>query len=304
MLDIPMFWLGPLGRMIPLACPEQGLSNSVSQQAAQNATLSMRRVLDIQGYRREWSMNQAYLDPEDVSALEAMFMGFLMPPHRFIDPLKRNRLRPSVSAPRRAPMWNGGVGSWELLPGSGTIIVLEDQDYETVSYVSEGDAREVSYQIDSGLSWNSGGAGSRLYPNGGPLIRPHSVDPILPGETLTLSFWMKMTGTGTFTFSLYPVNASMVTGTPEEFEVTSSTWQQYTITYTAPVDGTVVGLYPLLATEDSDVSLQLGRAQLEAGDVVNRWEPGYGAPEVAITNLDTVSPRFPLITASLTITEL
>jgi len=309
MLDIPMFWLGPLGRLLPLACPEQNVANTVEAQQATNTSVSARNTVDLQGFRRQWTMTEAWLDSDEVSMFEAMFTGIMMPPHRIIDPLRKNRFRPSVSAPRLTSLWNGSADAWYVPSGQGLALSVPNDTGPYIEYVSEGDLREVSWRPDYEIMWDSVGAGNRLYPNGALkadnlTAYKSRVDPVLPGETITMSFWAHKTGTPNFNFFLATVNSVMqysLSGLA--MTISSSTWQRYSLTYTAPTDGSVVGVFPIFSALGDGV-LNLGPAQLESGNVASQWETGYGAPEVVITQFATVSPRYPMTTASLTIQEL
>lgn len=307
MLDIPMYWLGPLGRMVPLACPSVGVENTLSGQFAQNNTLSARQVLDLQGFRRTWSLEEAWLDANEVSLLEAMFNGTMMPPHRIIDPLRKNRFRPSVAAPRRTTLWNGGTDSWYLPVNNGAITADRNQTHTAITYTSPGDLRQVSWRPDSGLDWNASATNDNLYPNGGPngsVQFKSRIDPVLPGEHITMSFYAKVSGTGTVTMSLVPITTALVFGTPVTTVISSASWVRPFINYTVPTNGTIVGIIPVFTASAGMVNLQVGPGQLEVGDVASQWEMGYGAPEVAITEMGSVSPRHPMVTASLTIQEL
>ncbi|GAA1940448.1 hypothetical protein [Amycolatopsis minnesotensis] len=305
MANVPVFWLGPLGRLVPLGCPESGLSNSIQMQAAVNTSVNMHNTVDLQGFRRTWTMDQAWLDENDVSALEAMFTGMIMPPLRIIDPLKTNRFRPSVAVPRVTSLWNGGLESWALTRGEGTVKPLPNPGHPDFTYADEG--RSVAYRPDSGVTWNPSKDGAVLYPNGprraNGALRKSTVDPVLPGEVITVSFWLKTTGTGTATFGLSTVAPDLTGSFGTALTFNNTAWQRLHLTYPVPEDGSVIGLAPYFSGANA-LDVQIGPGQLEAASEPSPWQAGYGAPEVVITQFDSVSPRFPLVTASLTILEL
>ncbi|WP_158881998.1 hypothetical protein [Amycolatopsis anabasis] len=266
----------------------------------------MRTTEELQGFRRKWEMAQAWLDESDASVLEAMFNGTLMAPHRIIDPLRTNRFRPSVAAARRTSIWNGGVDSWYVASGNGVVSTQTGQ-YPAISWTAD-DGRTVSYRPDSGLEWNAAAAGNTLYPNGSlkadGKARKSRVDPILPGETLTASVWLKTTGTGQGTFLLAKVAADLTPSVATTQTFSNTAWQRLSLTYTAPSDGSVIGVFPYFTASADTLNLHIGPGQLEEGTTPTQWQAGYGAPEVAITQLNSVSPRHPLVTMNLTIQEL
>lgn len=308
MLDIPVFWLGPLGRLVPLACPEPNVSNTIEMQAATNTSVNMRRTIDLQGFRRTWVLNQAYLDAEDVAVLEGMFNGMVMPPLRIIDPLRKNRFRPSVSAPRLTSLWGGSVNGWHAPVGGSAVVTSVANSSPNVTYTSPGDARAVAWRPDENIRWVAQAPGEQLMPNGamkpdGLTVYKSRVDPLLRNEPVTWSFWARVTG-DPFTAIIASVNQFMQpTATASTVSVSSSAWTKYSITYT-PISTTIWGMMPLFQAVGAFGILDIAQMQLESGNVASQWEPGHGAPECAITQFNTVSPRFPLITANLTIQEL
>lgn len=306
MLDIPVFWVGPLGRLMPMPVPAPGVTGSPNLQAARNSTLNARNVFDVQGYRREWVFTEAWLTREDYQMLEAMYLGLIKPPMRLIDPRFKNRIRANVSVARRSSLWWGGANTWHLPTNSGSLTDVSNGDYPGVSYISDGDEREVEWTPDTYINWNCNAGSKRLYPNGALKANtdPYKsrVDPILPGESLTYSFYVKNTGT-TFGFGIGLMHSD---GTNDDFGYQTfnhATWTRVDLTWDYSDDPDVVGLYPYFISNGAGV-LSVGPAQLEVGTEPTAWEPGYGAPEVMVTLLDGTSPRFDFTTASMTITEL
>jgi len=308
MLDIPMFWLGPIGQMMPLACPEPGVSNGLKLKAASSTSLSARSTVTIQGYRREWGFQEAWLDHEDMAFLEAMFSSVIKPPYRILDPLKKNRFRPSVAACRQTSVWSGGYDSWQI-PVNNGIMEVADADFPAVSYVSDGDLREVQYRPSSALVWHATNSGNMfLYPNGLPntdgTYKFSRTDPVLPGETITVSFAVRLSAAGQGALSLATVSPTGTVGLAGATTFTNTAWGTTSFTYTVPSDGSVVGVFPYFTISSDTIDLFIGPGQMEEGSDVTSWEPGYGAPECYISNLNVQSPRFPLCTVDLTITEL
>jgi hypothetical protein len=255
-------------------------------------------------------MTEAWLDPDDVVLFEAMFSGVIHPPLRIIDPLKKNRLRASVSAATKQGYLAGGADAFA--PEAGVIASLVDEDTPYVSYTSQGDLREVSFRPTNAIAWQVTSNASRMWLNGAlkqttPTIthRPSMVDPVLPGETVTLTFVVKLVS-GTCDIGVMLANAQMgSTQGPTITIPSSAAWQEVSITYTAPADGSVVGVVPYFqSTTANQMRVDVAYGQLENGDSYTGWELGYGAPECVITEMGAVSPRYPMVTCQLTIKEL
>lgn len=306
MLEIPVFWLGPLGRLLPLPCPESGVSGSQNLQAARNTTVNGRNVFDTQGFRREWVLNEAYMTDEDHLMIESMYTQLIRPPFRIIDPRYKNRLRANVAAPSSTTIWWGSNGSWNLPVNSGLIAQVAGEDYPPVSYTSPGDVREVSYTPEYSLTWTVSTTGKFLYPNGPlkPTTNAYKgrIDPILPEELVTMSFYVKKTGAN-FTFSVGLVDQDLSVSYTSGVTISSATWTRVTIPIDNTGDPDVLGVFPRFTSTGSGV-LSIGPGQLETGLTATDWEPGYGAPETLISSMEGASPRYGLTTAALTITEL
>ncbi len=310
MLEIPMFWLGRLGDLHPLACPEPGVSNTILSQMATNVSVSASETRDLQGFRREWSLEEAYMDENDVMLFEAMYQGIIHPPLRIIDPLKKNRFRAAVSAATKQGYLNGGNDSWAPdSPGVMTIRVNE-ANRPAIEFTSLGDEREVSFQPTNSAGWNVTQEGARWWPNGmlrdrvNLVHRPSMVDPVLPGETVTVTFNARIVA-GSAELGILLVGQDMTSTQGDVVSITGATWSDYSITYTAPTDGSVVGLVPYFeSTSANSLDMRVSYAQLESGSEFTSYAIGYGAPECIISGMSAVSPRYPLVTAQLTIKEL
>lgn len=310
MLDIPMFWLGPLGQLMPLACPAQDVTNSLELVTAANTSLNGHTTVDLRGVHREWELGQAWLETNEVGFLEAMYSGAIPPPFRIIDPLMKNRARLTVAATRKTSMWPGGNDSWYVTPGKGLTTNVIDTTAPKTSFTTPGDLRVISYNPSQCVLWNPSGTGTiDMYPNGplnsdGVTIRDSYVDPVLPGEQVTYSFAVKLSATATLTLKLGRVLADGTFNLTSGATYTTAAWGTISTTYTAPSDGTVVGVFPYFTISSTSVDVTLSQGQFETGPTRTAFEPGYGAPETYISQMTRTAPRFPVTNAGLTITEL
>lgn len=316
MLDIPMYWIGPLGGLMPIACPEPGLTNSLVFKAAENQALSGRITRDLQGVRREWSFTEAYLDPDDVAFFEALATHVVKPPFRIVDPLRKNRLRPSVAAPSRANHLSNGYDSWWVYGGITYSDRVTDTPY--VEYITEGDQREVRYRPTDCLRVRLNSAGSTVFSNGmlrnwdssNPANSEVYVDTIDPrgggiivdgGEQYTLTVTLKLI-TGTIEAGVYAVDSTAHLGTPTSVTVSNPGWQ--TITLDVVMPDADLGVTPYFTAVGADAEFCVGYMQLEAGAEATQWEPGFGVPECDIVQFSLSSQRYPLTTAQIKVKEL
>lgn len=302
-----LFWLGPLGQLAPLAVPEGSVNREFPRTSTSSTTLNGRQNINEQGYRHTWEFDQAYCEPDDASMLEAMYSGIVPGPLRIIDPMYTNRFRPSVAAPRITTIYNGSSDCWAPTPDSGAVSELAGAGYPAIAYTDPHDGRSVTYSPGKGVQWQPGAGSARvMYPNG-PLLdsgkaRPSRVDPVLPGETVTASFLVKLVGVGTAAFALDTVAADGTVTPGSLSAITGTTWATVSSTVTAGAG--VVGVMPRFTASAATVLLFIGPGQLQHGSAVTTWRTGYGCPEVNITSAPGVSDQFPLSTVSLSIQEL
>lgn len=296
-----VFYLGPLGGMVPLAVPEAGVTNSPVMMADSNRGVAGKLLTFKQGVRREWALQQAHLYQSDVSTLTGFYDGSVVQPLRIIDPLLVNRARMATSLARKSALFSGGTTSWTT--NGGITQTLYDPGLPFVSY-TDVEGRAVSFRADTAIRWTAA-ANKVLWPNGSPSSTSR-VDPVLPGETVTFSLYTRQTGSGTHSVALNGVTATGSTAVVQSVTglTASTSWTRRVLTYTAPEDGSVIGVFPTLGASANSVILDIGMVQLESGDTATNWVAGYGAPEVDITSFTTTSQQYPLTTVDLVATEL
>jgi hypothetical protein len=315
MLDIPYFWMGPLGGLMPIVTPLSGLQNALEKFSAEHVSAMGNRTYDVNGWRRTWQLTEGWLDPDDLGYLESMFLGSLGRV-RLIDPLRKNRAAPGPAQGYRDYGFVNGLESFALpSPANGLIRFISDGDTPSTSFTSEGDQRVVASHPLYYTEWDLDGSSvpTRAIWLNGPLASYASfgtadaryVDPVVPGETITYSIYAIGEGGATATLSLAPVAATMamaaVVGTSA---ASNALWTRLTVTYTVPSDGSVVGVLPVVRSTSAAGSIFLSKGQLELGTTATTHVPGLGCPEVEITALTGISPRHPYITAQMTIKEL
>lgn len=306
MIDLAYFWIGPLGRMSPMPIPTVGVTNTVETFANEHTSLVGKRTVDVHGWRRTWSLTEAWLEYDDLSFLEAHYMRVIDDPIRLLDPLRKNRAFAGPAGGFRNAGWSGGIRSFHI-PSSAHGVVSEETAFQgpTISYVSEGDMREVSYFSDRYMLWDVTTATDptpTLYLNG-PNTNTRYCDVTVPNEVLTYSIYVMPANGNETTLNIHSVTA---TGGESELLGSATTsgsgdWERLEVTFDSPGDG--YGVRPSL-TANTDGSVSIMGAQLEVGEEATGWVMGLGSPEVVISSMTGVSPRYPLVTAELTIREL
>lgn len=316
MLDIPMFWIGPLGGLMPIACPEPGLTNSLVFKAAENQALNGRITRDLQGVRREWSFTEAYLDPEDVAFFESLATHVIKPPFRIVDPLRKNRLLPSVASPSRASYLSNGYDSWYVYGGS----TYPDRSMDTpyVEYTTEGDQRTVRYRPSNCLRVRLNSDGSTVFTNGmlrhwdsatpsNSEVYLDAIDPrgggliVNEGEQYVLSLTVNVIS-GTVEAGVYGVDQSAHLSSSTSVTLSTTGWQTTSMDVIMP--SSELGVTPYFRAVGGAAEFCVGYMQLEAGNVATSWEPGFGVPECDIVQFNLASPRYPLTTAQIKVKEL
>lgn len=299
------YYLGPLGALMPLVTPEPELKAKRELKVNVSESVSFARSGIVQGFRYRWEFEESYLMADDYAFLDALYTGVVRGPLRIIDPLLKNRLRLPAAAARTTWAWAGGAASWKLSAGAGVVSESSTIAPPAVEYTSV-ERQAVWYRPSTVMVWNAAGAGDRwLYPNGAPnadfTYPARLTDPVLPGETVTLSYWAKAAA-GSGTLNLATVNAAGTPSPAGSVAIGSTTWQRHEITVTAPAGA--VGVYPYFGADTADTVLHIGHGQLETGPDATSWVPGYGAPQTQLYDLDPVSPQYPYMSAALTILEL
>lgn len=291
------FYLGPVGRMVALPCPETGLDNTLEKVAARHVSLNAGTTEDIRGFRRKWTVEFPWLTADDVGYLEAVYTGAIRGPLRLIDPTRRNRLTLAASVSTPLPQWANGVRA--LVPTQGVAASVYDVAPPDVSYTSR-DGRPITYRTDAPLRWTVPGPDDRLQ------LDPVIGVPVVPGETLTFSVYVRAMTAGTtadVALELVPhagVAATQVGAT----QAVGDQWERITYSWTPPADAGAVT--PRIAVPDApaNTNVLVANAQVEANPTASAWVPGAGCPHVLITELPAKSPIYPLITAGMSLQEV
>lgn len=272
------WYIGPPGDLKQLVCPEINLSVTDVRYGGVHQAISGARIMDVTGVKQDIALTFNFLDESDYRWLQALQTRHIPGPHRLISPLRKNRLTVQAASVNPTASIRPGVkisaGAWAWV-----------NDWPTAA----------GYGVRS-IEWSSRTASSTL-----KLDSVQGV-PLFPLEQFTGSIYIK--GSSSISASLtvdyydrYGVFLS--SATPESASVTTS-WARYTITRTAPTNAAtaVLGVTAVATT-----TMRVAAAQLESGSSVSAWDQGGGAPMVLVDQLPSVSPRFPLMNATVTLLE-
>lgn len=303
-MSVPVFRLGPLGRLVPLVSPDEGVSRSDEFVGAVHTSINASRTMDVRGYRRTWEFDQAYLEPDALSYLQSCFSGVVRSPLRLVDPINKNRLSKSTSAAAKLNGWSGAAGNWvpttansstRTMFGDTPPVELTTERGSTVAYVPETYIRFETANDDGDTVYAE-------YDGHSPNLLSRAV-PVFPGETLTVSGCLRTLDPDSqmvIGFDLYDAQAELIDYAMSD-ETSSSTWDRLSATYQdLPANAVAAMPYVMVSTAGA---YDIAQLQLEEGPEATPWQLGNGCPEVLFTELQEESPVYPLVTASLRLEE-
>jgi hypothetical protein len=271
------WYLGPLGDLRGLVCPDKGISIAEERSGGVHQGLSGARTLDITGHRAKYEMSLSNLDPDEFAWLEALYLGLVPGPYRLINPMKRNRLSHQASTMKTR------AGALGLSAPDGTFLG-RSTDWPSEVGLTGRSARFTAV-VDDRFIFDLG--------------RKTTV--FGPGEEIMGSFYVKSDASLDYEIRLtfYDLAGDAAETWFGSYTATPS-WSRPSIQMAVPADrfSVVLELCP-----QAQGVFNVAAPQLEAGTVLTPWGIGGGAPEVVFDQMPTVSPRYPLRTASLTLLE-
>lgn len=293
------WYLGPLGDLRALPCPEPDITDTTVRYGGIHQGLSGARTVDVTGYRTEYGFEFEYLEPEEFRWLRAMHTRMVPGPYRLIDPRYKNRLSPQSTA-----MWQVAATPDAVIPpGLGffaSSVVHREWVHDAPTEVPEAirSLRISNYPT---------------FPNAlyfGRFDFGYGV-PVHDGETITYSIYVRSAAEDgedqpfQMVLDYYNRDLVQVGGTGWQERVATPEWQRFTLTATMPTG--IVAVVPALGfgtfSGETTHPLHFAAPQLEAGDTATEWDLGGGSKTVHIASLETSSPRFPLTNCTLTLLE-
>lgn len=259
--DLTYFWMGPLGYLQELPLLPVGGSSDAAEEliGALLVSLSGTATLDIFALKRTWVLDWVCLTHEETQAVWAWFQGLTTAALRLIDPRAGNRLTRDGAA--------GGCYSRDTRAHSvtaGTLALAAVTDYPTV----------FLGVLDAGTAWAVPGSTA-----GSLLIDSTTKIPLIPGEQITATVWLKGTLGAQVGVQFYDT-AGATAGQTLAGSVTLGAWTAYSVTVT-PAGNQVSAALLVTVVSGSARTVTVGPALWHPTNP--DWVPGTGCPEVIPT---------------------
>lgn len=278
------WYLGPLGKLRGLVCPERGMSDTSTRYGGVHQSLSGARTMDVTGHRREFEFEFTYLQKLDYEWLQALHTRLVPGPLYLLDPRYKNRL--SSQATSLQSTYNAAhVG---LRVDIGVARDLTRDFPQDIVYGTHCLA-VTSFTADQSVTTDAG-----------------AFTPVRPGETITGSWYVRAVGDDptqelSLSFEFYDADRQLQ-GTSSLTEFTAvEDWNRYSHTTTVP-DG-VSAVVMRLTFAAYNTAVRLAAPMVEEGENSTEWEQGKAAAMVLVDQLQTSSPIFPLTDCTLTLLE-
>lgn len=271
MSSIQYAYLGKAGSMRQLPVPRRGVESGPSMGDSLHTLLSGgSAVVRNLNPKRAWSL------PYDVTTAEAdVILGFYqgiygIGPWRFVDPTTRNVLALDASiCGARTYADDGWVKSTGTLTPAAT---------------------GGPTGVDSGvIVWTGVAASATLQPGSVANTADLATAPVyIPAEPVTVSLYAKASSSTTHTLQLVGYNAAgavSVTSSTTSMALTTS-FQRFSVTIAAGAAAYASAVYVLpriLVGGTAPTSITIAGAQVEYGDTLTTWQPGFGSPAVVVS---------------------
>jgi hypothetical protein len=266
---VGVYYFGPLGRLLPMDLPLDGFDDTLEEVSAVHQSLSGVGTKDVFGHKRKFTIPLEGLAPRALSWFEMAYRGALGQPLYLMDEARVNRLGAAVSSTLSA--WSPYV---VLAPSTGAAVASA----ATVEKLPAVSPDLLSLAPAMAVTWTTTA--------GGVLVcQPKTYTPVLPGETVCFSSFVT---SGTPTLELVPfakgtlAAGAAITGT---VTVAGAPPRRY-VSYTVPVDGSVVAVRPQVRVAAAGTAVLLGM-QLERRATPSPWVIGSGVPKVMVTAMPT-----------------
>ncbi|WP_143268939.1 hypothetical protein [Amycolatopsis vastitatis] len=239
--------------------------------------------MDITGFRTEYRFTFAYLSEPDYAWLRALYLRHIRGPHYLISPLRKNLLSPQCSTGYIHGVQDYG---WQALSASYEYVL----DYPS----AVAPAGNRTFRIT-----NVSTAPGYLIPDGSKKFIP-----VLPGEPVTFSVYLKADAARSITMHLEKIDkfgVPIAGGLTQTANVTTS-WQRFALTHTPAADTAALRpgfVFPTAQTYNT----AFAAPQVEYGNVATAAELGGASTKVLIDQITGTSPQYPLTDVAVTLLE-
>ena len=278
------WYLGPLGKLRGLVCPEPGMTDTSTRYGGVHQGLTGARTMDITGHRREFEFEFTYLEKSEFEWLNALHTRMVPGPLYLLDPRYRNRLSPQATSLRST--YNAANLGLQVSMGVARDLTRDFPDdipYGTHSLAATSFVENQTITTDAG-----------------------ALTPVRQGETITGSWYARAVGEDpsqvvSLSFEWFDADrASQGVSAPQEVTL-GSEWNRYSYTATVPEGVSAVVMRLTFGTYNAAV--RLAAPMIEEGGTATEWEQGKAVAMVLVDQLQTSSPLFPLTDCSLTLLE-
>lgn len=278
------WYLGPLGKLRGLVCPEPGMTDTSTRYGGVHQGLTGARTMDVTGHRREFEFEFTYLEKAEFEWLNALHTRMVPGPLYLLDPRYRNRLSPQATSLRST--YNAANLGLQVSVGVARDLTRDFPDdilYGTHSLAATSFTENQTITTDAG-----------------------ALTPVREGETITGSWYVRAVGDAptqefSLSFEFYDADRQLQ-GTSSLTEFTAvEDWNRYSHTATVP-DG-VSAVVMRLTFAAYNTAVRLAAPMVEEGENSTEWEQGKAAAMVLVDQLQTSSPIFPLTDCTLTLLE-
>ncbi|MER7077917.1 hypothetical protein SAMN02982929_07240 [Saccharopolyspora kobensis] len=275
-------YLGPLGGLVQIH-PLTDIDIDPQRFGGTHTAITGRRTVDYLGSADSYTLRWRHRTPSEMRFLHAIHRRHIPGPLRLIlGDLMPNRLSRSA-----ASLGFGGrdMSGIELMTGFATPSTL---------YPSAAGVPGLS------LLWSG-------WTTAAMSLDYNSPAPVFPGETVTASVWVMSPAGDDAVFGVNHHGATGDLNTPTANPVVTlaaNTWTRLSITLTP--GATTWGLSGALQlmTNRGAAELYMAAAQIEVGAVAGDWNPGGGAPVVAVDSMTLPSPYGHFTDPELTLLEV
>lgn len=256
--DLTYIWLGPLGylRQLPLLPVGDRSKADEDLIGGIHTSLAGTTTLDVVGHKRQWTLDWVCLTPAETTTAHAMYQHLTRSALRIIDPRAGNRLTRDGAS--------GGTYSRDTrahTTANGTVSWLPVTDYPA----------GFAGLVDGGAQWMVPASTA-----GTLLVDDTTRIPLIPGEQLSLTVWVKGTlgaQVGAQTYDATGADAGLALAS----SVTLGAWTGYTHTFTPGASQVAASLAVTVASGAARPVI-IGPALWHPTNT--DWCPGSGCPRV------------------------
>lgn len=277
-------YLGPLGGLVQIH-PLTEIEVSPERFGGTHTSITGRRTVDYFGSSDAYKLRWRHQTPSDMRFLHAIARRHIEGPLRLVlGGAYPNRLSRTAAA-----LGYGGrdLRGVELTAGTGSPSPLYPEG--------------AGLPGGSSLLWSGWTAASAVR------LDSDNPTPVVPGETLTASVWVRSPAGDDVVFGVNHYGATGDLGTSTNnlaVTLVANTWTRLSITVTPTADVWALSPAVQVMTNLGASDLILACAQVEVGTSAGGWYFGGGSPSVSVDSVDLPSPYGHFTNPELTLLEV